>query len=62
MFFGRLRRGEAQLTRNPGGKASTDVGDLPAGLIRFRNRCFFVDASKGNTFHKPEAAKNENSV
>jgi hypothetical protein len=55
-------RGGAHLTRNPGRKASTDVGDLPASLIRFRNRCFFVDASKGKSFHKPEASKNEDSL
>lgn len=57
VFFGR-----AAPSRNPRGKASTDVGDLPTDLIRFRKWCFFVDASGGRPVHEPEAAKNEDSI
>lgn len=54
--------GPGAQSRNPRGKASTDVGDLPTDLIRFRKWCFFVDAPSGRPVHEPEAAKNEDSI
>ena len=63
-MFCRASAGEVSvyLKGNPPRKASADVGDLPADLIRFRKRGFFVDASIGKPVHKPEADKNEDSL